>query len=88
MSYLNNRSRAACYLCCPKTAPITKSEVSHMISKGLDQSEGEMIGAEISSNFNFSHALLHLLSKMKGTSLAKRFVRGLAILLKSLMNLR
>ena len=70
MSYLNNRSRVACLsLRCPKTAPIAKSEASHMISKGLDQSGGEMIGAEISSNFSFSHALLHLSLKMnKGFS--------------------
>ena len=67
-------------LCCPK--PIAKSEASYMISKGLDQFGGEMIGAEISFNFSFSHALRHLSSKMKGTSLAKRFVKGLAILLK------
>ena len=73
---------------CPKTTPIAKSEASHIISKGLDQSGDEMIGAEISSNFSFSHALRYLSSKMKGTSLVKKFVRGLAILLKSLMNIR
>jgi len=60
---------------CPKTAPIEKSEVSHMISNGFDQSDTEMIDAEISSFFSFSQVLRHPLSKMKNTSLAKRLVK-------------
>ena len=66
---------------------MTKSEVSHMISNGLDQSGAYMIGAEISSFFSFSQALRYPLSKVKDTSLAKMLVKGLAIFLKSLMNL-
>jgi len=39
---------------CPRTAPIAKSEASHMISNGIDQSGADMIGAEISSFLSFS----------------------------------
>ena len=72
----------------PKTAPMVKSEASHIISNGLDQSGTEIIATGINSILSFSHALRHSSSKMKGTSLAKRLVKGLAILLKFLMNLR
>ena len=70
------------------TVPIVKSEALHMISNGFDQSSAEMIDTEISSFFSFSQALRHPLSKVKNTSLAKMLVKGLVILLKSLMNLR
>jgi len=70
-------------MCCPKKAPIAKSEASHMISNDFNQ-----FGAEISSFFRFSQALKHLVSKVKDTSLAKGLVKGLEILLKSFMNLR
>jgi len=66
---------------------ITKSEASHMISNGLDQFSTDMIGAEISSFLSFSQEFIHLASKVKDTSLANRLVKGLAILLKSLINL-
>jgi len=59
-----------------------------MISNGLDQSGGEIMGAEISSILNSFQALRQLSSKMKGTPLAKKLVKGLAIFLKFLMNLR
>ena len=68
---------------------MAKSEASHMISNGLDQSGTDMIGAEISSLLSFSQEFIHsAASKVKDTSLANRLVKGLAILLKSLINLR
>jgi len=66
---------------------MAKLEASHMISNSLVQSGAEMIGAEISSHFNLSQAFRHPSSKWKGTSLANRFVKDLAILLNSFMNL-
>ena len=68
-------------MCYPKalTAPIAKSEASYIISNGLDQSGIEIISAEISSILSFSHAIRYPSSKMKGTSLAKRLVKGLTI---------
>ena len=71
---------------CPRTAPIAKSEVSHMISNGCVQLGAEMIGADIRSCLSFSQDLKHPSLKSKGTSFASRLVKGLAILLKSLMN--
>ena len=67
---------------------MTKLEASHMISNGLDQSGADMIGVEISSFFRFSQEFIHSASKVKDTSLANRLVKGLAIFLKSLINLR
>ena len=67
---------------------MTKSEASHMISNGLDQSGADMIGAEISSLLRVSQEFIHSASKVKDTSLANRLVKGLAILLKSLINLQ
>ena len=55
---------------------MAKSEAPHMISNGLDEFEAEIIGAEISSILSFSQVLKHSSSKMKGTSLAKRLVKG------------
>jgi len=57
---------------------MAKSEASHMISNGFDQS-----GAKISSFLSFSQEFIHSASKVKDTSLANRLVKGLAILLKS-----
>jgi len=71
----------------PKTVPMAKLKASHMISNNLDQFGAEIIGPEISSILSFSHVVRHPSSKMKSTSLAKRLVKGLAILLKFLMNL-
>ena len=61
---------------------MAKSEASHMISNGLDQSGADMIGAKISSLLSFSQEFIHSVSKVKDTSLANRLVKGLAILLK------
>ena len=72
---------------CPRIVPIAKSKASHMISNDLDQSSADMIGAEISSLLSFSQEFIHLASKVKDTSLANRLVKGLAILLKSMINL-
>jgi len=58
-----------------------------MTSNGLVQLGAEMIGAATSSCFNFSQAFRHPSLKWKGITLANRFVRGLAILLNSFMNL-
>jgi len=58
-----------------------------MISNGLDQSREEIMGVEISSILSFSLVVRNPSFKMKGMSLAK-IVKGLPILLKSLMNLR
>jgi len=58
-----------------------------MISNDFYQSGTEMISAEMSSFLSFSQAIRHPLSKVKGTYLTKRLVKGLAILLKSLINL-
>ena len=71
----------------PKTAPMAKSEASHMISNEFDQFGAEMIGAEIISLLSFSQEFMHSLSRVKDASLAKRLVKGLAILLKFLKNL-
>ena len=73
---------------CPRIAPMTKSEVSHMISNGLDQSGVDIIGVEINSFLSFFQAFINLSSKVKDTSLTKRLVKGLATLLKSLINLQ
>ena len=73
---------------CPRTGPIANSEASHMISNGLDQSGADMIDAEIRSLLSFSQEFLHSASKVKDTSLANKLVNGLAILLKSLINLQ
>ena len=73
---------------CPKITPMAKLEASYMTSNGLEQSGAEIMGVEISYILSFSQALRHSTLKMKGTSLGKRLVKGLAILLKSLMNLR
>ena len=58
-----------------------------MISNSLNQSGADMIGAGISSLLSFSQEFIHLLSKVKDTSLANRLVKDLAILLKSLITL-
>ena len=50
---------------------MVKSEVSHMISNDFDQSGTTMIDAEISSILNFSQAIRHPSSKVKGTSLGQ-----------------
>ena len=70
----------------PRTAPMAKSETSHMISNSLDQSGADMIDAEISSLLSFSQEFIHSASKVKDTFLANRLVKDLAILLKSLIN--
>jgi len=75
-------------MCYSKTAPIAKSKASHMISNDFDQYGTEMFGAVISSFFSFSKGLRHPLSKVKCMSLVKRLVKDLAILLKSVINLR
>jgi len=67
---------------------MARSEVSHMILNGLVQSGAEKMGAEISSYLSFFHDLKHLSSKLKDMSFASRLVKGLAILLKFLMNRR
>jgi len=72
---------------CHKTISMKKSKASHMISNDFYQSGTEMISAEMSSFLSFSQALRYLLLKVKGTCLAKRLVKRLAILLKSLINL-
>jgi hypothetical protein len=59
-----------------------------MISKGNDQSGGSMIGAEMSAFLRVSNDFKHALSNSKGTSLAKRFVSGLAICDKSFIKQR
>jgi len=77
-------------MCCflsmryPKTAPMAKSKASYMISNGFDQSDAEIIGVEISSFLCFSQTLGHPRSKVKGMFLAKRLIKGLEILPKSL----
>ena len=58
-----------------------------MISNGLDQSGADMIGVEINSFLSFFQEFINSSSKVKDTSLAKRLVKGLAMLLKSLINL-
>jgi len=68
--------------------PMARSEASHMISNDLIQLGAEMIGADISSYLSFSHDLKYPSSKSKGSSFASRLVKGLAILLKSLINRR
>jgi len=57
-----------------------------MISNSCIQSEAEMMGLDMSSSFSHSHEQKHLSSKLKDTSLVSKLVKGLAILLKSLMN--
>ena len=47
----------------------------------------EMIGGEMTSFLGFSHVIRNLLSKVKGRFLGKSLVKGLEILLKSLINL-
>jgi len=62
---------------CPRTAPIAKSEVSHMISNGYAQSGAEIIGTDIRSFLSFSHDLKHSSLKSKGTSLFLYLVNSL-----------
>jgi len=50
-----------------------------MISKGNFISSGWMIGTEMSAFFKIRNASRHSSLNMKGASLAKRLVRGLAI---------
>jgi len=64
------------------------SEASHMISNSLVQSGAEIIGADISFYLSFSHDVKHPSLKSKGTLFASRLVKGLAILLKFLINRR
>ena len=59
-----------------------------MISNGFNQSGADMIGAEISFLLSFSQEFIHSASKVKDTFLANKLVKGLAILLKSLINLQ
>jgi len=72
----------------PETMPMENFEASYMISNGFDQSMAEMIGTKIRFSLRFSQALRHPLSKLKGTPLAKKLVKDLAIMLKSLINLQ
>jgi len=58
-----------------KIALMTKSEASHMISSGFDQSGAEIIGTKISSFLRFSLELIHSLSKVKDMFSAKRLVK-------------
>ena len=67
---------------------MAKSDVSHMISIGLDQSGVDMIGAEMSTFLNFSQEFIYSSSKVKDTFLDNRLTKDLAILLKSLINLQ
>ena len=71
----------------PKIAPMAKFKASHMISNNIDQSGAEIFGVDINSFLTFYQTLRHPLSNVKGKSLAKKLVKSLAILLKSLMNL-
>jgi hypothetical protein len=59
-----------------------------MISKGKDKSGGWMIGAEMNASLRTLKDFKHASSNSKGTSLANRFVSGLAIYEKSFMNRR
>jgi hypothetical protein len=59
-----------------------------MISKGRDQSRGWMIGAEMSASLRMLKVFKYASSNSKGTSLANRFVSGLAIYEKSFLNRR
>jgi hypothetical protein len=59
-----------------------------MISKGSDQSRGWMIGAEMSAFLRISKDFKHASSNSKATSLATRFVSGLAICENSFMKRR
>jgi hypothetical protein len=58
-----------------------------MISKGNDQSNGRMIGAEMSAFLRVWKAFKHSSVNSKGASLASKFIRGLEIYEKSLINL-
>jgi hypothetical protein len=58
-----------------------------MISNGSAQSGGWIIGAEMSAFLSVWKAFKHSSVDSKGASLASRFVRGLDIYEKSLMNL-
>jgi len=53
-----------------------KSEASYTISNSLDQSDADMIGAEISFFLSFSQEFIHSSSKVKDISLANRLVKG------------
>jgi hypothetical protein len=57
-----------------------------MISKGKDQSGSWMIGVEISASLKMLKDFKHASSNSKGTSVANKFVSGLAIYEKSFMN--
>jgi len=70
-----------------KTASVAKSEASHMISNGFNQSGVEMIGVEMSFFLSFSQAIRHPSSKVKDMFLANKLVKGLVVLLKSSINL-
>jgi len=67
---------------------MAKFEASHMISNGFDQSEKEMINAEMSSFLSLYQAIRHPSLKVKGTLLGNKLVKSLTILIKSLINLR
>ena len=67
---------------------MAKFEASHMISNDLDQSEKEMIGAKMSSFLSLYQAIRHPSSKVKVTLLGNRLVKGLTVLIKSLINLQ
>ena len=66
-------------------APIAKSEASHMISNGKDQSGGFIMGAVVRAARNVWKACRHSSLKTNGMSLASRLHKGLDILLKFLM---
>ena len=55
---------------------MAKSEASHMISKGFDQSGAWIIEAEISSFLSFYKAIKCSSLKSKGMFLANRLVKG------------
>ena len=62
------------------------SLASHMISKGIDQSGGEMIGTETKAPFNLLKASKQASVNSKGTALTSNWVKGLAIKENFLMN--
>ena len=66
-------------------APIAKSEASHIISNGMDQSGGVIMGAVVRAVRNVLNAFKQSSSKINGVSLANRLHKSFEILLKSLM---
>jgi hypothetical protein len=62
------------------------SLTSYIISKGIFQFGGCIMGAQVSNSFNLLNALRQLSSKSNGTSFYKSFDKGCAILENSLMN--